>query len=115
MNKADGHQVCGILPLEKVEHLVPRIYRVVPDEKNYQGIKMVYSVLHPIAIICTFAYFRFLLDFGSTCRVLRFLKCVSLICILLKLNNNNNNIYRNGYMVSTILIFKQAGSTFEFL
>ena len=45
MNKADGHQVCGILPLEKVEHLVPRIYSVVPDEKNCQGIEMVYSVL----------------------------------------------------------------------
>ena len=85
MNKADGHQVCGILPLEKVEHLVPRIYSVVPDETNYQGIKMVYSVLRPIAIICTFAYFRFLLDFGSTCRVL---KMVLKICLYACLQNS---------------------------
>ena len=85
MNKADGHQVCGILPLEKVEHLVPRIYSVVPDEKNHQGIKMVCSVLHPIAIICTFAYFRFLLDFGSTCKVL---KMVLKICLYACLQNS---------------------------
>ena len=96
MNKADGHQVCGILPLEKVEHLVPRIYRVVPDEKNYQGIKMVYSVLHPIAIICTFAYFRFLLDFGSTCRVLKRVFEITFVYMLTKLNNNNNNnVFQN--------------------
>ena len=109
MNKADGHQVCGILPLEKVEHFVPLIYSVVHliiiictlhDFFMIFMIFMIYSVVHPITSICTLAYFRFLLDFGSTCRVLRFLKCVSLICILLKLNNNNNNIYRNGYMVS---------------
>ena len=96
VNKADGHQVCGILPLEKVEHLVPRIYRVVPDKKNYQGIKMVYSVLHPIAIICTFAYFRFLLDFGSTCRVLKRVFEIMFVYMLTKLNNNNNNnVFQN--------------------
>ena len=96
MNKADGHQVCGILPLEKVEHLVPRIYRVVPDEKNYQGIKMVYSVLHPIAIICTFAYFRFLLDFGSTCRVLK------RVCLYARSQNSITttiNVFLRIYMV----------------
>ena len=39
MNKADGHQVCGILPLEKVEHLVPRIYSV--NEKRNEMMKKI--------------------------------------------------------------------------
>ena len=85
MNKADSHQVGRVLTLEKVEHLVPRICSVIAWWKKYQGIKMVYSVLRPIAINFTFAYFRFLLDFGSTCRVL---KRILKICLYACLQNS---------------------------